>query len=91
MAEYRAKVGIDYPPNKRAEVGEVIADLPGGSIKWLLEQGLIESTDKKSKEEPVIETQSLTSINLSDGISVEEAALIITSTSEAENILSEDK
>lgn len=57
MAQYRAIVGIDYPPNKRVEAGDIVSDLPGDSIKWLLEQGLIESLDKKStpKEEVVVE------------------------------------
>jgi hypothetical protein len=91
MAQYRAKVGIDYPPNKRVEAGDVINDLPGESIKWLLQQGLIESTDKNSKVEPVVETKPVSSIDLSDGISVEEAKAILTSTAEAETIISEDK
>ena len=61
MAQYRAMVGIDYPPNKRVEAGDVVSDLPGDSITWLLDQGLIETLDKKStpkveiKEEPKIE------------------------------------
>lgn len=62
MAQYRATVGIDYPPNKRVEAGEIVSDLPGDSIKWLLEQGLIESPDTKSTpkvevkvEEPKVE------------------------------------
>jgi hypothetical protein len=57
MAQYRAVVGIDYPPNKSVEAGDIVSDLPGDSIKWLLEQGLIESLDKKStpKEEVVVE------------------------------------
>ena len=91
MAQYRAKVGIDYPPNKRVEAGDVVSDLPGESIKWLLQQGLIESTDKNSKTEHVVETKSVTSIDLSDGINVEEAKAIITSTAEAEKIISEDE
>ena len=41
MAQYRALVGIDYPPNKRVEAGEIVSDLPGDAIKWLLEDGLI--------------------------------------------------
>ena len=58
MAQYRATVGIDYPPNKRVEAGELVSDLPGDSIKWLLEQGLIEDLNAKKKEtsEPVIAT-----------------------------------
>lgn len=58
MAQYRAMVGIDYPPSKRVEAGEIVSDLPGDSIKWLLDQGLIESLDKKStvkEEEPKVE------------------------------------
>ena len=63
MAQYRAVVGIDYPPNKRVEAGEIASDLPGDSIKWLLEQGLIEEPNTKSTskvetkvvEEPKVE------------------------------------
>lgn len=45
MAKYLAKVGLDYPPNKRVEAGDVVDDLPSKSIKWLREQGLIELVD----------------------------------------------
>jgi hypothetical protein len=57
MAQYRALVGIDYPPNKRAEAGDVVTDLPGDAIKWLLEDGLIEDSSKPTKkvETPVVE------------------------------------
>lgn len=60
MAQYRAVVGLDYPPNKRVEAGEIVSDLPGNSIKWLLESGAIESVDGKKetpkpKEEPKVE------------------------------------
>jgi hypothetical protein len=54
MAQYRVLAGIDYPPNKRAEIGEIVTDLPGSAIKSLLEIGAIESLDGK-KAEPVIE------------------------------------
>jgi hypothetical protein len=92
MAQYRALVGIDYPPNKRAEAGEIVSDLPGDAIKWLLEDGLIEDSSKPAKkvEKPVEETP-LTVIDLSDGISSEEAKVILSSTSEAETIVSEDE
>jgi hypothetical protein len=92
MAQYRALVGIDYPPNKRAEAGEIVSDLPGDAIKWLLEDGLIEDASKPAKkvETPVEETP-LTVIDLSDGISSEEAKVILSSTSEAETIVSEDE
>lgn len=92
MAQYRALVGIDYPPNKRAEAGEIVSDLPGDAIKWLLEDGLIEDSSKPAKkvETPVEETP-LTVIDLSDGISSEEAKVILSSTSEAKTIVSEDE
>ncbi len=98
MAQYRAVVGIDYPPNKRVEAGEIVSDLPGDSIKWLLEQNLIESLDKKptTKEtpvvvEPVVEevtTDALSKIDLSDGISAEEEKVILET---AATIEGEDK
>ncbi len=92
MAQYRALVGIDYPPNKRVEAGEIVSDLPGDAIKWLLEDGLIEDASKSPKKvEAVVEEKPVTVIDLSDGISVEEAELIVTSTPEAETIISEDK
>lgn len=40
--KYRALVGLDYPPGKRAEPGDVVSDLPESSVKWLRKQGLIE-------------------------------------------------
>jgi hypothetical protein len=57
MTQYRALTGIDYPPDKRVEAGDLISDLPEKSAKWLLDQGLIELSDGKApKAEPVIET-----------------------------------
>lgn len=63
MAQYRVLQGIDYPPNKRAEVGDVVNDLPPSSVKWLLEVGAIEDASKPKsepkvepiKEEPIVE------------------------------------
>lgn len=56
MTQYRVLVGIDYPPDKRAESGTIVSDIPEKSAKWLLEQGLIEPSDGKAKKiEPVIE------------------------------------
>jgi len=55
MAKYRVLTGLDYPPNKRAEAGQVVEDLPAQSIKWLLESGLIEDISKSvstPKQEP---------------------------------------
>jgi hypothetical protein len=61
MAKYRVLQGIDYPPNKRAEIGDVVEDLPATSIKWLLEVGAIEDSSKPAKKieeptpEPIVE------------------------------------
>lgn len=40
--KYRVNVGINYPPNKRAEAGDVITDLPNGAEETLLKLGAIE-------------------------------------------------
>ena len=64
MATYRVLRGIDYPPSKRAEPGDVVSDLPERSVKWLLAAGVVEEVDEpKAKgrkrpadsEEPVAE------------------------------------
>ena len=57
MARYRVLQGIDYPPNKRAEVGEIVTDLPAQSVKWLLDTGIVEDADKPTTkiQEPVVE------------------------------------
>lgn len=52
MAKYKVLAGIDYPPNKRAEAGDVVEDLPGSSIKWLLADGIIEAVDVKPAAKP---------------------------------------
>jgi hypothetical protein len=60
MTQYRAIVGIDYPPDKRAEANSIVSDIPEKSAKWLLDQGLIELADGKSKVtkiEPVVEVK----------------------------------
>ena len=44
-AKYRVLVGINYPPDRRAEPGEILADIPGQSIKWLVDSGAIERAD----------------------------------------------
>jgi len=58
MTQYRVLTGIDYPPDKRAESGTIVSDIPEKSAKWLLDQGLIETTDGKTKiVEPIIEPE----------------------------------
>lgn len=39
--EYLVLKGIDYPPNKRVEVGDIVTDLPKDAIAWLLEDEAI--------------------------------------------------
>lgn len=49
-ARYRATVGLSYPTKggeRRVLPGEVIDDLPGPSIKWLLTAGHIEKEGAK--------------------------------------------
>lgn len=48
--EYKVLKGIDYPPNKRAEIGAIVSDLPKESISWLLASGVI--TDDLKAEVP---------------------------------------
>jgi hypothetical protein len=49
--KYQVLVGLDYPPGKRAEPGDVVSDLPDKSVKWLLKQELvIELNDSKTKQ-----------------------------------------
>ena len=39
---YRVNIGINYPPGRRAEAGDVVNDLPPESLAWLLADGVIE-------------------------------------------------
>lgn len=57
MAKYRVLVGLDYPPNKRAEAGDEVDDLPTSSVKWLLADGLIEAVDGKSSKKTAPEPE----------------------------------
>lgn len=50
---HRVLVGLNYPPDKRAEPGDIVNDLPASSVKWLLAGGFIEEVDPKpSKAKP---------------------------------------
>lgn len=55
MPQYRVNVGIDYA-GRRAEPGDLVDDIPTRSVKWLLEQGVIEEATKtapvKTQSEP---------------------------------------
>lgn len=39
---YRALVGLSYPPDVTVAAGAVVDHIPKQSVKWLLDQGLIE-------------------------------------------------
>ena len=62
MARYRitggptGDAGLDYKA-KRAEVGDIVEDLPRDSIKWLREQGYVEIVGKDS--DPVESTEEV--------------------------------
>ncbi len=62
MARYRitggptGDAGVDYKA-KRAEVGDIVDDLPRDSIKWLREQGYVEVVGKDS--DPVEPTEEV--------------------------------
>ena len=68
MTQYRVLTGIDYPPDKRAESGTIVSDIPEKSAKWLLDQGLIETTDGKTKIiEPITEPEVTFDPKATDG------------------------
>lgn len=50
MPNYRALVGMNYPPDRRVEAGDVVSDIPAKSIKWLREQGLIELVGSETQD-----------------------------------------
>ena len=52
--EYKVLQGIDYPPNKRAEAGDIVSDLPKESISWLIDAGAIERIGSSAKAEDVV-------------------------------------
>lgn len=54
--QYRALAGLSYPPGDlRAEPGDIVDNLPGESIKWLLDDGLIEQVDTQAADAKVEE------------------------------------
>lgn len=59
---YRVLVGLNYPsakpgePEKRAEVGDIVSDLPSRYVRGLLERGRVEevaSSETEVEIEPV--------------------------------------
>ena len=51
MAKFEALVGMNYA-GKRAELGDVVSDLPTKSISWLVEQGHIVPVTDSNPSEP---------------------------------------
>lgn len=45
---YRVLAGLSYPPDRRAEPGDVVDDIPPQSVKWLLSQGIIQDASKNA-------------------------------------------
>lgn len=45
---YRVLTGLSYPPDRRAEAGEIVDDIPSKSVKWLLAEGHIENVGGKA-------------------------------------------
>lgn len=39
---YLVLTGLSYPPDKRAEVGDIVDDLPSKSVQWLINDGHVE-------------------------------------------------
>lgn len=39
---YMVLTGLSYPPDKHAEVGDVVDDLPSKSVQWLINEGHVE-------------------------------------------------
>lgn len=42
---YRVLIGLNYGTH-RAEPGDVVTDLPRGSVAWLLRQGIVERVEE---------------------------------------------
>lgn len=47
--KYEVIVGLNYPPDQRAEPGEIRDDIPKESVPWLLSGGLIRKVKSKTK------------------------------------------
>lgn len=56
---YKVLTGLSYPPDKRAEVGDIITDLPSQSVQWLINNGHIEDTSGTRPEPTPASAHSL--------------------------------
>jgi hypothetical protein len=50
---YLVLTGLSYPPDKRAESGAVVNDIPEKSVKWLLAKGHIEEVSGSTAARPI--------------------------------------
>ena len=49
---YRVNVGLSYPTKsgeKRARKGDIVSDLPGPSLRWLLSRGHVSLVEKETE------------------------------------------
>lgn len=47
--KHRVLIGLNYPPNRRAEVGDVVDDIPEYAVVKLERGGVIERVDDGEK------------------------------------------
>lgn len=56
MATYRVLQGIEYK-GKQAEPGELVSDVPTASVRWLVDQNIIEKVADAKGSTPVAEPE----------------------------------
>lgn len=66
--EYTILQGIDYPPNKRAEAGQTVSDLPKEAISWLLKSGIIKPVAPTTPKLAQKSKQVTTKKEVTDGV-----------------------
>jgi len=67
VASYKVLQGIDYK-DRRAEAGDVVDDIPAKSIKWLVDQGIIEKVGTSKVEEVEPEPEPVEESHWSDNL-----------------------
>lgn len=73
--QYRVLIGMNYGPEaKRAEVGEVVNDIPAGSVPWLLDAHAIEPFPEGGSVEAPAETATAVGTADTEDPSSEEAS-----------------
>jgi hypothetical protein len=51
VSKFRTLTGLEYS-GKRVEAGQIVSDIPEGSVAWLKASGFIEPVAEPSREEP---------------------------------------